>query len=52
MGGASPAVKLVSDVEGGAVASWVGLLLLSLRAEREPRREGWGRAGGLWCGGP
>lgn len=50
MGVASSAVNVVRRVEGGAVASGVGLGLLSLTAEREPHPEGWGLAT-RHCGG-
>lgn len=50
MGVASPAVLVLRRVEGGAVASGVGLGLLPLTAESEPHREGWGFAGSH-CGG-
>lgn len=50
MGVASSAVTVVRRVEGGAVASGVGLSLLSLTAEREPHPEGWDLAGGHFDG--
>lgn len=46
MGVASSAVVVERHVKGGAVASGVGLGLLSLTAEREPHPEGWGLASG------